>query len=448
MSLLGTATSRGETPITLEEALGLPERLKINSNFRLRYEYLDNQFRAGRPGSDQILALRTRVNTRLRFTDWLAAAAELQDSRAYLADDNTPVGTGLVNAAELLNGYIELNVEGFFHGRNRLRGGRMTLDLGSRRLVARNRYRNTSNAFTGVEWRWRGEDGNALRAFYTLPVQRLPSERDRLVNNDVEFDATSSDYQFFGLFYEDVLPWNDPAELYLFGLHEKEPYDTSDGETTSLRKLGTPGFRLLRDPAAGHFDYEFETALQFGRSNASLTGSRELDHFAHFHHVALGYTFEKPWSPRVLLHYAYGSGDDDPTDGSNDRFDRLFGARRFDYGPTSIYAAFSLTNINSPGVRLQVKPESRWSAFVDYRAVWLASKRDEWAATGVQDPDGLSGSFVGHQLELRVRFQLLPGNLTLEFGSAHLIAGEFIERAPNSNGGDSNYVYTQMTLAL
>jgi hypothetical protein len=54
---------------------------------------------------------------------------------------------------------------------------------------------------------------------------------------------------------------------------------------------------------------------------------------------------------------------------------------------------------------------------------------------------------AGSQIELRLRFQPLPGNLMLEAGYAHLFAGEFIEKAPNAtHRGDSNYVYTQATL--
>ena len=433
-------------PWTLDEALGLPERLSLSVDHRTRYEYLDNQFRAGRPGNDQILAIRTRVRARFRFTDWLSVGVEFQDSRAYLHDGNTPVGTGLVNAAELLRAYLELSFDGPFGGSHHAQLGRLTMDIGSRRLVARNRFRNTSNAFTGLDWSWHGDGERELRAFYALPVQRLPNEAEGLRDNDVEFDDESSDFQFWGLFYGDELLWGDTAELYAFGIHERATYDSTDGDTTPRRRLGTPGFRLLREPREGRLDYEIETALQFGSSQSSLAGSRTLDHFAHFHHVTLGYTFSRPGSPRLLLHYDYASGDDDPTDGSNERFDTLFGARRFEFGPTSIYGAFSRSNINTPGIRLQLKPGTRWSAFVDYRAVWLASDRDEWAGTGVQDPTGGSSSFVGQQIELRVRWRPLPGNVLVEFGYAHLFAGEFIDDAPNSNGGDTNYAYSQLVL--
>jgi hypothetical protein len=431
----------------LGEALGLPQRLSLEGDFRIRYEYLDNQFRAGRPGSDQILPLRTRLRVRFRFSDWLSAGAEFQDSRAYLHDSNTPVGTGLVNAAELLRAYLELSSDGPFGGHHEVQLGRLTMDVGSRRLVARNGFRNTSNAFTGFDWRWRGSRGRELRFFYTLPVQRLPNEDDRLRDNEVEFDSDSFDFQFFGLAYGDELPWGDAGELYAFGLHERESYDSTDGDIIPGRKFATPGFRLLREPQRGRFDYEIETAFQVGESRSSFTGDRGLDHFAHFHHVTFGYTFARPWSPRLLLHYDYASGDRDPADGSNERFDTLFGGRRFENGPTSIYGAFARSNINTPGIRLQLTPGRKWSAFVDYRAVWLASDRDEWVGTGVQDPTGGSGSFVGQQIELRVRWRPLPGNVLVEFGYAHLFAGEFIDNAPNSNkDGDTNYVYCDLQL--
>jgi hypothetical protein len=94
-----------------------------------------------------------------------------------------------------------------------------------------------------------------------------------------------------------------------------------------------------------------------------------------------------------------------------------------------------------------VKPHPLVTSFLAYRAYWLASKKDAWTTTGVQDPSGNSGSFIGSQIELRLRFQPLRGNLMLEAGYAHLFAGEFIEKAPNAtHRGDSNYVYTQATL--
>ena len=43
---------------------------------------------------------------------------------------------------------------------------------------------------------------------------------------------------------------------------------------------------------------------------------------------------------------------------------------------------------------------------------------------------------------------MLPDNLLLEFGYAHLFAGSFLDRAPNANRGDTYYLYTQLIIDL
>ncbi len=436
----------GPAPWRLEEALGLPERLSLSVDHRTRYEYIDNQFRAGRAGKDEILALRTRVRVGLRLTDWLRVGAEFQDSRAYLDDGDTPVDTSLVNAVELLQAYLELGFPDPWGLRHDVRAGRITMDVGSRRLVARNRYRNTSNAFTGFDWRASNRPGYELRAFFNFPVERKPNDSESLRDNEIEFDDNSTDFLFFGVFYQHELPWGDRGEIYAFGLFEDESFDPTDRVNVPRRRLATPGFRIYRTRREGRFDWEFETVLQAGDSRAAFRRGRGLDHFAHYHHAKIGYTFALPWTPRLVLQYDYASGDQDPEDGRNGRFDTLFGARRFEYGPTSIYGAVARANINTPGVRIEIRPERRWSGFVAYRPVWLASDRDEWVGSGVQDPDGDSGNFVGHQVELRVRWRPFPDNVLLEAGYAHLSAGRFIDEAPNSNRDDANYVYTQVIL--
>jgi hypothetical protein len=163
----------------------------------------------------------------------------------------------------------------------------------------------------------------------------------------------------------------------------------------------------------------------------------------------IGYAFDAPCKPRLSFLYDYASGDKSALDGNSGRFNSLFGGRRFDFGPASIYGPFARANLNTPGVRLNLRPHAQWSAFVAYRAFWLASKRDAWTTAGTIDVAGRSGRFIGSQIELRVRYELLPKNLRLEFGYAHLFAGDFIDQAPGSRRqGDSNYVYTQLLLNL
>jgi len=46
-----------------------------------------------------------------------------------------------------------------------------------RRLIARNQFRNTINAFTGIAYDWENAAKDRLRLFYTLPHYRLPDDR-------------------------------------------------------------------------------------------------------------------------------------------------------------------------------------------------------------------------------------------------------------------------------
>jgi hypothetical protein len=426
-------------PLRIDDPL--PERLSLTFVSRARYEFLNNRFRVRTSGDADIQVFRTLIHARFKATDQLTFGAEMIDARSYLQDG--PVSTGIVNAVELLQGYTELDFEWPPGGTSKLRAGRITMNVGSRRFVARNRFRNTINAFTGIDWRWKGEGQREARAFWTLPVQRRPFRPKDTEDNKIQFDRETIDVQFAGLFYGDSLPGEHRGELFVFGLYE----DDTDRRPTRNRQLVTPGFRFWKPPTRGALDYMIESALQFGESRANPLSTRDLDHFAHFHHVEVGWSFDAPASPRLLAQFDYASGDDDPTDGKNGRFNTLFGARRFDFGPTGIYGPFARSNLITPGLRLRLKPTQGVSSFLSLRAFWLASDRDAWVAAGLRDPTGQSGSYLGTQIELRVRWDVLTGNLRLESGLAHLFTGGFRDDAPLSNGqGDATYVYAQATV--
>jgi hypothetical protein len=217
------------------------------------------------------------------------------------------------------------------------------------------------------------------------------------------------------------------------------------------RDLYTPGFRLYAKPAAQTWDFEAEAAYQWGTSRASTAASdrRDLQHRAGFFHGEIGYTLQAKTSPRLELSYDFASGDHDPTDNENNRFDTLFGARRGDFNPTGIYGSFARGNISTPGFRLELKPSKAVAAMMGYRAVWLASRRDQFTTARLQDSTGNSGSFIGNQLEAQVQYNLLPGNIALEFGGAYLMHGEFLDHAPNApREGDTTYLYAAATLTF
>ena len=87
----------------------------------------------------------------------------------------------------------------------------------------------------------------------------------------------------------------------------------------------------------------------------------------------------------------YASGDRDPTDGVQQRFDPMFGANFAFYGYSGY---FSWQNLMDPAVRFSVQPTERLRAELIYRSYWLASDKDAWVRGLRIDPTGNSGARV------------------------------------------------------
>lgn len=450
---LPIGTHAGDKPLHLIHRHEDKPRLALSGTHRTRYESLTNQFRNGVNGGDQMVALRTLVRADLNF-DQILFAAELEDSRGFLMDQGTPQGvyasnpTG-VNPLELLQANVTLRNQNLLGTgfNSSFRGGRLTMDIGSRRLVARNRYRNTINAFTGVDWQLDNERAE-LRMFYTFPTRRrVDSGAD---TNDAKFDKESKYRRFWGIYFRPksipmLAEYDTQFETFFFGRERKIDEDfTSRIDQT----LYTPGARLWRPAAVDTLDYQLEGAYQFGRSRNADVSS--VDKRAYFMHAEFGYSWSHPWKPRTALQFDMASGDrnGERTNGTDNRFDTLFGARRFDFGPTGIYGPFARANIISPGVRMMAAPTSQLKGLIAMRGFWLQSARDQWTVGRIQDTTGNAGRYLGIQAETRLQYDLVPGNVRLEGGVAYLFEGAFPRDAPRDNlaPGNSFYGYTQLVL--
>lgn len=438
----GWAEEAASKPWRASEATGAPSWLRFGLSHRTRFEALANQFRSGAGDDARALSLRTLITAEVS-RDWFFSKLELQDSRAY-ASDETPLSTGIVNPADVLQLYGGLQLADLLSAGDsfQLKVGRQTMDLGSRRLLARNRYRNTINQFTGLDVSWTSSTKHHVRVFAVMPVVRRPSDADALGGNDFERDEENEDALFWGfLFRAPAVLSGATLEVLAVGLHER------DGDIPSRnRQLISPSVRIYRKPAPGEIDFQAEGIVQVGSSRASPApdDTQDLDHRAFFAHGEAGFTFAAAWTPRVVAQFDYASGDRDPDDDENNRFDTLFGARRFDFGPTSIYGAFARSNLMTPALRLQLAPAAKITTFAAYRPFWLASDTDAWTTTGLRDPAGDSGSFLGHQVEARVRWNLLPKNIRLEAGAAYYLRGGFAEGVSGGSDEAAAFVYTQV----
>ncbi len=442
-ALLLADSAWAQQPPNLHTVLDAPENLKLSGSFRTRYEALDGQPRPGLDASPDLLSLRTTLFAEYA-TGALRIGGELYDSRAYLSEAGSGVGTGEVNALELVQAYVTRDFRNPFgpDSSASLQAGRFTLNLGSRRLVAADDYRNTTSGSTGLRLDLKGAGGITSTLLYVLPQRRLPDDLPSILDNDIELDSESAALVLWGgLVTAPQVLGPASIEAAFYGLDEQDEVDLA----TRNRKLRTGNLRLFRDPAVRRWDFEVEGAYQTGSIRSSTAVSApELDVSAYFYHVEAGYQAAGSWQPRVSLEYDYASGDDGSA--SFGRFDTLYGMRRADFGPSGIYAAIGRTNIRSPTLRFDVTHGPRLDGFLAYRGLWLASSTDSFATTGVRDVTGQSGNFAGQQLEGRLRYWLVPRFLRLEGNATLLFKGRFLTDAPNAPAtGTTHYGSLNLT---
>ncbi|HEV2567782.1 alginate export family protein [Sphingomonas sp.] len=402
--------------------------IRLSGTERVRVETISGQARAGFNSSDTLLNFRTTLLAEYGSGP-VQLAAELWDSRVFGADRRTPVSTNEVNTLELVQVFLKADLgEGLgANSRTSVQIGRLMLNLGSRRLVAADDYRNTTNGYTGLRVDYANKAGWQATAIYTLPQQRRPDRLDALLDN-----KTSPDHEGF-----DLVLWGGTVskarvigEVALEGTYIHLGERDRPSRPTRNRSLDTFGGRVLREPAIGKFDLEFEGFVQRGEVATSLAPNAALQSVrAWFFHADAGYTFRGAWKPRLSFDYDHASGDG--RGGRFGRFDTLFGMRRADLAPAGLYNAIARTNLISPGVRLEAVPDKKTDWFVSYRPMWLASRFDSFSSTGVRDASGRSGRFAGHQVDSRIRRRVSPW-LTLEADAVLLRKGRFLTEAPNA----------------
>lgn len=440
-----SAQDEARAPWRANDALDTPEWLSVSGSFTTRYESLSNRLFRGQTGSNHGVFTRALLAITLRDT-FTEATLEMIDSRILFEPDDARPTNGQSDAVDVLQGYFAARFSDAFEPGDSLRVlfGRHTMNVGSRRLVARNVYRNTINAFTGVNATWRSGDAFG-RAFYTLPVERLPSnlDVDGLRDNAIEADEERSARRFFGVFggVED-LALGSTLEGYAYGIHEEDAAELA----TRNRRLTTVGARYHRPPTRGDLHWELESAYQFGTSRRTAASTEDLDHEAYFHHVTLGYTIDAEHATRIEGLFDVASGDRSPDDGENNRFDSLYGVPRPEYGATGLFRPIARSNIVSPGIRITTALAPRTRVVLLYRPAYLASDRDAWN-NGFVDPTGSSGSHIGDLTELVLRQPLLRDavDLNLELGAAYWAAGRFARTAPGAQSpNDSVFGYVQL----
>ncbi|MGY6662285.1 MAG: alginate export family protein [Glycocaulis sp.] len=400
--------------------------LEFSGSARVRAETLGAHYRAGMNGSDQLLSTQLFLRGEARLES-VTLVGELIDARGYLQDDGSVISSSAYNAADIFQLYAEAQVSSQLTAKI----GRFTMPLGSGRLSDASSFSNMPANFEGVRLQLDIDENWRAIGFFTAPVIRDPADRQALADNRMGLDYADWHTRFYGAHLSrNGLPHGLRAEAYVFALDEN-----------GGARLVTPGVRLRRPPQEGQYDFDAELMLQTGHT---IIGATRRDVSAAAFQANTGYTFERENPVRLSAHLSYASGDR-PRSASWNRFDPLFGGRGSDYGHTGLFGPIARENLISYGARAE------WSngpvrARLVAHDVYLASRTDSWERARLRDGSGNSGRHIGQVIDTRVQWDAVPERLTVEWGAAALIKGDFARHAPGApDTGNSLYSYLSLS---
>ena len=434
--------------------------LEVGLESRMRYEHRHNDIRRIEGGNDDPFFLRQRAWIGIKeILDPFRFAVEFQDSRVY---NNRFVSTDQErNEYDLLNAYGELYFKKALGADDRgndrpirFRVGRFAYEATDRRFIARNEWRNTTNTFEGFRLNL-GREANdwELDLFGMQPVRRLQTKFDEANDHLWTFGAIGT-----------WRKWSDIITIQPYYMGQKQTADPNGFTATNRldREIHMPGFRAY-GKVSNLFDFDVSYNRQLG-----YTGPNRIE--AQGYTVEVGKTFEYAWKPRIGLFYGYASGDKNPTDNVDNRFDRFFGFAR----PWSADHYVIYENLKAPKIRFEFSPTQKLGFELGYGGYWLASSTDRMfdildgnISNTIKDPGfnrdrtGKSGDFGGHAFEGRIRYQPTPRINTI-LGYTHFTAGEFVknriaatscavrhkEPCTDQRSGDTDFLYFEVLISL
>lgn len=413
--------------------------LDVGLDYRVRYELRDGDIRRNRLLTDHPFLLRTRAYIGIRnILDPFRMAVEFEDARGY--NSEFPRDNRDWNAFELIQTYGELYFKGALGQDDlgnqrpiRIRGGRMAWEAVDRRLLGNNQWRNTTNNFEGFRVTF-GQEANdwEFDAWGMQPVIRAIDD----------FDGRNKSQWFYGAVGH-WRKWSDVVTLqpYYMGLMQ----DGREGRQAE-REIHSPGIRAYGVLPNTDIDFDLGAIYQFGRDNG-------LKKSAWSYLLEFGYTLKHDWKPRLSAFYGYVSGDRDPNDNVDNRFERFFGFAR----PWSPDDYLVMENVKAPKLVFEISPHKDLSIDGGYSWFWLASDTDRFnnlfnvstPNPGNRDRTGESGDFIGQSINARINYKLAP-LVDTTIGYSHFINGEFTKNRQLATLGvskeSSNFFYVEVSI--
>jgi len=301
----------------------------------------------------------------------------------------------------------------------RVRLGRQELQLNpTQRFVAVREAPNIRQSFDGARIT-RTAGRVKLDAFYLQPVVISPGAFD---------DTRSRTQRFYGVYGSVRLSPRQTLDLYALGL---ERDGVRFGTITGDERRTSLGARL--SGTDGAFDYEAEGVVQGGRF-----AGRKIRAYASS--AGGGYTFDRPWKPRLGLRLDAGSGDANPADRRLGTFNPMFPKGAY-FNETGLFSWGNLIALRSS---LGVTPRKTVSLEASYAIHRLWTGADAIYAqplAPIAPASGGGSKAVGDAVQLDAAWQVTR-NLKIQGQLAHQAAGPAV-RALGGRSTDLAVLFAQ-----
>ncbi|MEK6676850.1 MAG: alginate export family protein [Planctomycetota bacterium] len=303
-----------------------------------------------------------------------------------------------------------------------LRLGRQELAYGRQRFVGSPDFGNNRKRFDAAKIFSKGEQWD-VDFFFFKPVLVQRKQSDRW---DEDVDVYGAYVTYKGIPRHGI-------DVYAMAVDDTGNRRNPNGRSGDA-DIYSIGSRFWGKTAG--FDYETELTDQWGHWAGDRVHSLSWA-------TDGGYTLaEVPWKPRIGSGFDWASGDKNPQDGEVSTFDPLFGAFHDYFGYLDIVGR---QNISAVNVNVGAWPIADvLNGTMTFYTFWLNDRDDalynELKQPIRRDVTGNSGREVGHELDVRFRWQIDPHSFVLA-GYSHFWASDFISRTGSSEDVDWFYLH-------
>ena len=395
--------------------------LNIGGQIRERGEWWDN-FNFKDANDDTFLLSRIRLNGDLHTCENFRLFVEGRSAFVNSRDLPTPDKSGKRPTDE-----DELDLENAFgdlsYGddtRATLRLGRQELSYGAQRTVGVLDWANTRRTFDGAKAMLKGSDWQ-VDAFATRLVQIQRYQFN---------DGYTKGQDFYGIYATKQFK-DAGANLDLYALNRLQHGAVTNAINNDDNR-DTFGSRLYRVCGKSGFDYDIEGDYQSGTS----TGDKNIDAWSIA--AVLGYKApDCPYNSRLYLEYDYATGDKDPKDGDNNRYNPLYPTGHLFFG---LIDAIGRQNIEDFCAGISAAPVKKVTTRLEGHYFERAESKD-----GVYDAGGnlivpaaaSKSSNIGEEVDFTIAYQY-DAHLQIAAGYGHFFAGDVVNDA---KGDDINTAY-------